>query len=73
MTLEQEAHLAETQAQIQALVESKYRDGASKHGGDLLTYGTLTLIDNAIEENLDALVYLLRAKSVLQASQEPRQ
>ncbi len=65
MTETSEAHLSRLLAEIGLLVNDKYRAGADEHGGDLTDMPVGKLIDEAIQENIDSLVYLLTAKQKL--------
>ena len=65
MTEESESHLAFLKKEIADLVEIKYTLGAQEHGGDLTDMPVGKLIDEAIQENIDSLVYLLTAKQKL--------
>jgi len=60
LTQEQERHLASVKEDFAKLVDGKYRQGQREHGGNLwLKHG---LIDQAIEEAIDQVVYLLALK-----------
>ncbi len=65
MTSSQEAHLAQIKADFVALVDSKYRAGAAEHDGELLAVPSLALLDFALEEAIDQVVYLLSLKEKL--------
>ncbi len=65
MTEKSENHLKFLKEQIADLVEIKYTLGAQEHGGDLTDMPVGKLIDEAIQENIDSLVYLLTAKGKL--------
>ena len=65
MTENSEKHLAWLKQEIADLVEIKYTLGAQEHGGDLTDMPVGKLIDEAIQENIDSLVYLLTAKQKL--------
>ena len=65
MTEKSEAHLSRLLAELGLLVSDKYRAGAAEHGGDLTDMPVGKLIDEAIQENIDSLVYLLTAKAKL--------
>ena len=51
------------------LMDRKYTEGAIKHGGDLLDKTPSQLVDEAIGEAIDQLVYLLTLKEKLTASE----
>jgi hypothetical protein len=61
MTEEQEQDLANLNALHKQMLTKKYIEGARKHGGDLLTMTPEQAILEAIDENLDQYVYLMRA------------
>lgn len=66
MTPEQEAHLQLIKDSFVSAVDKKYRHGQQEHGGDLwLKKG---LIDMAIEEALDQVVYLVSLKKQIDES-----
>ncbi len=65
MTGSQEAHLARVKSEFCALVDAKYRAGAAEHGGELLDVCAVELLDYAIEEAIDQVVYLLSLKDKL--------
>ena len=65
MTQSQESHLARVKGEFVALVDAKYRAGAAEHGGELLALTDLTILDLAIEEAVDQVVYLLSLKEKL--------
>jgi hypothetical protein len=59
MTKEQESHLTSIKLSFSALVDAKYRKGQSEHGGDLFRKDVAWLVDQAIAEAVDQIVYLL--------------
>lgn len=59
MTEEQEQHLLDIKSQFFMLVDKKYRKGQAEHGGNLFDLSPLQLLDNAIDEAIDQVVYLL--------------
>ncbi len=65
MTLSQEAHLSRVKADFCLLVDAKYRAGVEEHGGELLDVPALEILDFAIEEAIDQVVYLLSLKEKL--------
>ena len=65
MTRSQESHLARVKGEFVALVDAKYRAGAAEHGGELLALPDLTVLDLAIEEAVDQVVYLLSLREKL--------
>lgn len=58
MTPEQEAHLRRIKAKFSSRVDTKYRLGQKEHGGDLMYNNALFLLDNAILEAVDLVVFL---------------
>jgi len=64
LTPKQEDHLQSILAQNTIHTRDKFIRGAKEHGGDLLDMSPLQLVDNAIDEATDLLVYLrtLRGK-----------
>ena len=65
MNQAQESHLARVKEEFVALVDAKYRAGAAEHGGELLALPRMTILDLAIEEAVDQVVYLLSLKEKL--------
>ena len=65
MTLEQEAHLASLKVEACALMDAKYRAGQQEHGGDLLKKPGV--LDMAIAEAVDLVVYLLTLRQQLES------
>lgn len=65
MTPEQEQHLKLIKDSFQVLVDKKYRKGQQEHGGDLFNMSSLKLVDNAIDEAIDQIVYLFTLRDVL--------
>ncbi len=65
MTPEQEAHLGRIKADFARLVDSKYRRGAAEHGGQLLDLPAVRILEQALDEAVDQLVYLLSLKEKL--------
>lgn len=59
MTNEQERHLGRIIMRFWKLVDAKYRAGQKEHGGNLFDLDELTLLDSAIDEAIDQVVYLL--------------
>ena len=67
MNVEQEQHLQDVKEEFYSLVDRKYRKGAKKHGGDLLSSSALILCNHALDEAIDQVVYLLTLRSELEA------
>ena len=65
MKASQEAHLERIKSGFVALVDRKYRAGAAEHGGVLLELSEEVLVDEAIGEAVDQVVYLLSLKELL--------
>jgi len=70
MTEEQEAHLMRIRKSFLVRLNDKYREGQKEHGGDLLDHPALWLLDNAISEAIDQLVYLLTLRESLVGDDE---
>ncbi len=66
MTNEQEAHLERIKASFELKVDSKYRLGQEEHGGNLIDTNAIDLIDMAIAEAIDMVVYLETLREVLE-------
>ena len=67
MTNEQELHLSTIKILFEKWVDGKYRNGQSRHGGNLFDMSALQLIDNAIDESVDQFVYLITLRNKLQS------
>lgn len=65
MTPSQSEHLGHLLDIITKLAKVKYAAGAKEHGGDLQNMPVGQLLDEAINENIDSLVYLITAKQKL--------
>lgn len=70
MTPEQEAHLESIKERFSHNVDSKYRNGQREHGGDMWRMSAFRLLDNAIDEALDQVVYLLTLRDKLVAAEQ---
>jgi hypothetical protein len=57
-----EDHLASIQDEAWELIDRKYRAGQAEHGGDLWKLPKGELLDSAIDEAIDQVVYLLTLK-----------
>jgi len=62
MTQEQETHLEYIKQKTLQLLDAKYRKGQAEHGGNLWD---IDLLDNAIDEAIDMITYLLALKEKL--------
>jgi hypothetical protein len=62
MTREQEKHLLDIKLAFNVLVDAKYRKGQKEHGGNLIEMDLEKLLDCAIDEAIDQVVYLLTMK-----------
>ena len=62
MTTQQEEHLEIIKIKFLNLVDTKYRKGQAEHGGNLFDSQPNYLLDNAIDEAIDMVVYLLTLK-----------
>lgn len=65
MTTKQEKHLLRIKGQFINKVDKKYRAGQAEHGGDLFSLSSITLLDAAIDEAIDQVVYLLTLRDKL--------
>jgi hypothetical protein len=65
MTPQQSEHLGHLLDVITKLAKDKYAAGAAEHGGDLQDMPVGRLLDEAINENIDSLIYLLTAREKL--------
>lgn len=65
MTPLQENHLRDLKYEVLNALNKKYRAGAEEHEGDLLSLSAEQLIDEAINENIDQITYLLTLKEKL--------
>ncbi len=69
MTDAQEKHLARVKDRFSFLVDLKYRRGADEHAGEydgeLLRMPPLRILDHAIDEAIDQVVYLLSLREKL--------
>jgi len=63
VTFEQKQHLAALQREVVQRLGQKYRRGQKEHGGNL--WKKPGIIDMAIEEAIDLIVYLLTLKAQL--------
>ena len=66
MDPQSEDHLQRIQGSALKLINDKYRKGAAEHGGHL--WEKENLIDEAINEAIDQVVYLLTLKEQMQRS-----
>lgn len=63
MDIKEEQHLSKTLKEYLALAIPKYRRGVEQHGGKL--WEKSGLIDQAIDENIDQMYYLMEIKHQL--------
>ena len=70
MTEDQEKHLAEIQNAFYKYCDAKYRKGQEEHGGDLFEKTPLDLLNMAIDEAVDQVVYLFTLRQKLRKTQE---
>ncbi len=76
LTPKQEAHLNRIKQQFAEITDPKFRKGAEEHDTDLEEQPASLLLDFAIEEAIDQVVYLLTLKQVMEdknAQNQPRQ
>ncbi len=62
MSANQERHLLSIKETFMRLVDAKYRKGQKEHGSDLWKLTAEKLLDEAIAESIDQVVYLLTLK-----------
>lgn len=65
MTPEQEEHLIRILGMTTTKLELKYRKGQQEHGGNLFDMDRYKLLENAIEEAIDQVVYLMTLRDKL--------
>ncbi len=72
MNRNQEHHLKSIEETLVPLLRAKYIRGATEHDGDLLDMSAGQLIDEAISEAIDQMVYLITLKEkIVAASLKP--
>lgn len=69
MTPQQELHLKQIKDQFISLADKKYRKGQAEHGGNLMDASDMQLIEWAIDEAIDQIVYLVTLKEKLLSRQ----
>lgn len=62
LTKEQKAHLSYILSEALSRIDTKYQNGAKEHGGLLSDLSEEQLLENAIDEAVDQVVYLLTLK-----------
>jgi uncharacterized protein (DUF2249 family) len=62
---EQDLHRQQLIAQFSEIMSKKYEIGAKEHGGNIWELSTEKLLDEAINEAIDQVVYLLTLKANL--------
>lgn len=65
MTKKQQQHANDIAFQFAYLMAGKYQRGAKEHGGNLWEATPDWLLDQAIDEAIDQVVYLLTLKETL--------
>lgn len=65
MKPQQERHLKDILKTSRQLINKKYRAGQEHHGGNLFDLTAAELIDEAINEAIDQMVYLITLKDKL--------
>lgn len=65
MTSPQEAHLRRIKDRFETLCDHKYRKGQDEHGGDLFNMPQVALVDEAINEAIDQITYLVTLRDQL--------
>lgn len=67
MKPEAEQHLSRLLAEAGRRIDAKYRKGQTEHGGFLPGYAPVELIEFALDEAIDQVVYLLTLREVFPA------
>ncbi len=65
MTQDQQQHLASLKSIIDTRISAKYKKGVKEHGGNLWDLSSAELLEEAINEAVDQLTYLLTLKEKL--------
>jgi hypothetical protein len=68
MTPEQTDHVRRIDRQMSRRLHVKYAKGASEHGGNIWDLTAMELLDNAIDEAADQIVYLSTLRDKLAES-----
>lgn len=66
MTKDQEKHVASIMRAVNLRMHTKYELGAKEHGGNLWDLSKEALVDQAIDEAIDQLVYLYTIKQKIE-------
>lgn len=70
MNEQDENHLQHIKDYFEGLVDIKYRRGKEEHGGHLFEMDSIALLDEAINEAIDQVTYLVTLKQQLCKSHE---
>ena len=62
MTEEQNKHVQTIASEFASLMSSKYEKGVKEHGGNLWEVGIHDMVDMALDEAIDQVVYLMTLK-----------
>lgn len=65
MTDRQEEHLKLLLEQVRERMDNKFRRGAVEHASDLMDAGILSVLDEAVDEVVDLLTYLLTMRMMM--------
>lgn len=65
LTEKQLEHIEEILGWFNSTMPPKYTKGATEHGGDIRDLTPIVLVENALEEALDNIVYLLTLREKL--------
>ncbi len=65
ITSEQQAHILHLQQMCAKMINKKYIAGAKEHGGNIWDMPNEELLDQALDEAIDQVVYLLTLKDNL--------
>ena|SRR6185312_14202384 len=71
LTREQYKHIRDLAIAFTSRLNTKYRAGVAEHGGDIRDNGPTALIDMAIDELVDAFVYMMSVREKLLAAEVP--
>lgn len=68
MNDDQKTHVAQLADEFERRMAHKYTKGAQEHGGNLWEVPSLQLLDEAIDEAIDQVVYLLTLRKQLEVN-----
>jgi hypothetical protein len=70
MTEEQKTHAAQLGDEAERRLLIKYAKGAAEHGGNIWELSPMVLLEEAINEAIDQVVYLMTLKQQLEAKEQ---